>query len=100
MGIRAPLPSGVFNAAKFLLKTCFRKQNGFKIAVNILNIGRIKLVQVYWVVVERLLPMLSSMPVNVNSLECHQYLRAITKLAEMAVRTYACESLCYRAGGM
>jgi alkylation response protein AidB-like acyl-CoA dehydrogenase len=76
------------------------RQNGFKIAVNILNIGRIKLgagvlggcrtVATYAVKYagER-----KQFGVAINSFGAIKQ-----KLAEMAVRTYACESLCYRAG--
>tara|TARA_R110002096_G_scaffold240801_4_gene432703 strand:+ start:255 stop:2063 length:1809 start_codon:yes stop_codon:yes gene_type:complete len=73
---------------------------GFKIAVNILNIGRIKLgagvlggcrtILGYGIQysADR-----KQFGVSINSFGAVQ-----AKLAEMAIRTYACESLCYRAG--
>lgn len=76
------------------------RQNGFKIAVNILNIGRIKLgagvlggcrtVASYAIKYagER-----KQFGVAINTFGAIKQ-----KLAEMAVRTYACEALCYRAG--
>jgi alkylation response protein AidB-like acyl-CoA dehydrogenase len=76
------------------------RQNGFKIAVNILNIGRIKL----GAGVLGGCRSVASMAVKYAG-ERKQFGVAINtfgaikqKLAEMAVKTYACESLCYRAG--
>jgi alkylation response protein AidB-like acyl-CoA dehydrogenase len=44
LGIRASSTRQVFfNETKVLLKTCYLKRNGFKIAMNALNVGRIKL---------------------------------------------------------
>lgn len=74
--------------------------NGFKIAVNILNIGRIKLgagvlggcrtvaSHAIKYSTER-----KQFGVSINTFGAIKQ-----KLAEMAIRTYACESLCYRAG--
>ena len=76
------------------------RQNGFKIAVNILNIGRIKLgagvlngcrtviSQATQYANER-----KQFGVSISSFGAIKY-----KLAEMAIRTYVSESLCYRAG--
>jgi len=73
---------------------------GFKIAVNILNIGRIKLgagvlggcrtILGYGIQysADR-----KQFGLSINSFGAVQ-----AKLSEMAIRTYACESLCYRAG--
>ncbi|HSI76482.1 MAG TPA: acyl-CoA dehydrogenase family protein [Lunatimonas sp.] len=74
--------------------------NGFKIAVNILNIGRVKLgagvlggcrkvlADAIQYAGER-----KQFGVSINSFGAIKQ-----KLAEMAIRIYACESLCYRAG--
>ncbi|MBW3545297.1 MAG: acyl-CoA dehydrogenase family protein, partial [Bacteroidetes bacterium] len=76
------------------------RQNGFKIAVNILNIGRIKLAAAAFG---------ASKAVTSNAVryanERKQFGTAIAnfgaikhKLGEMASRIYACESASYRAG--
>ena len=76
------------------------RQNGFKIAVNILNIGRIKLAAAAFG---------ASKAVTANAVryanERKQFGTAIAnfgaikhKLGEMASRIYACESASYRAG--
>lgn len=74
--------------------------NGFKIAVNILNIGRIKLGAGVLGGCRRVLGLAiryasqrKQFGVTIDSFGAIQ-----GKLAEMAIRTYACESLCYRAG--
>jgi alkylation response protein AidB-like acyl-CoA dehydrogenase len=74
--------------------------NGFKIAVNVLNIGRIKL----GVGVIGGCKMVTSKAVNYSK-ERKQFKTSIAsfgaikrKLAEMATKIYATESLCYRAG--
>lgn len=76
------------------------RQNGFKIAVNILNIGRVKLgagvlggtrtVTTHSIKysTER-----KQFGVSINTFGAVK-----AKLAEMAIKTYASESLCYRAG--
>ncbi len=76
------------------------RQNGFKIAVNILNIGRIKLgagvlggtrtvaTQCIKYSTER-----KQFGVSINTFGAVK-----AKLAEMAIRTFVTESLCYRAG--
>jgi len=76
------------------------RQNGFKIAVNILNIGRIKLA------VAAIGGCKQCVSTSVNyANEREQFERPISKygairykLAEMAIRTFACESACYRIG--
>jgi alkylation response protein AidB-like acyl-CoA dehydrogenase len=74
--------------------------NGFKIAVNILNIGRIKLgagvLGGCRAVLGNAIQYASERKqfgLSINSFGAVQ-----AKLAEMAIKTYACESLCYRAG--
>ncbi|MBE7175791.1 MAG: acyl-CoA dehydrogenase family protein, partial [Mucilaginibacter polytrichastri] len=76
------------------------RQNGFKIAVNILNIGRIKLGAAAIGSSKKVL----SQAINYAN-ERVQFGRQIAKygairykLAEMATRIYATESACYRAG--
>ncbi len=74
--------------------------NGFKIAVNILNIGRIKLGAGVLGGCRRVLQQCiqysserKQFGVPINTFGAIK-----AKLAEIAVQTYACESLCYRAG--
>jgi len=73
---------------------------GFKIAVNILNIGRVKLGAGVLGGCRRVLGLSiqyaserKQFGVSIDSFGAVQ-----AKLAEMAIKTYACESLCYRAG--
>lgn len=76
------------------------RQNGFKIAVNILNIGRIKLgagvLGGVRTVTSRSVAYSTErrqFGVSINTFGAIK-----SKLAEMATRTYVSESLCYRAG--
>jgi alkylation response protein AidB-like acyl-CoA dehydrogenase len=76
------------------------RQNGFKIAVNILNIGRIKLgagvLGGVRTVISRSISYSTERKqfgVSINTFGAIK-----SKLAEMAARTYVSESLCYRAG--
>jgi alkylation response protein AidB-like acyl-CoA dehydrogenase len=76
------------------------RQNGFKIAVNILNIGRIKLAAA---AIGGSKQCLSRAVQYANERE--QFGRPISKygairhkLAEMAIKTYACEAATYRIG--
>ncbi len=76
------------------------RQNGFKIAVNILNIGRVKLGAGVLGGVRTIISLAikysterKQFGVSINSFGAIK-----AKLAEMAVRTYVSESLCYRAG--
>ena len=102
MGIKGSSTRQVFfNDCKVPVENLLsERQNGFKIAVNILNIGRIKLgagvlggcrtVASYAIKYagER-----KQFGVAINTFGAIKQ-----KLAEMAVRTYACEDICYRAG--
>ncbi|WP_339791702.1 acyl-CoA dehydrogenase family protein [uncultured Imperialibacter sp.] len=76
------------------------RENGFKIAVNILNIGRIKLAAGVIGGCKEVATMSTQyandrkqFDVSISSFGAIQH-----KLAEMAVKTYATESACYRAG--
>ncbi len=76
------------------------RENGFKIAVNVLNVGRIKL----GAGVLGGVKLLTSLSVNYSK-ERKQFNTSIAnfgaikhKLAQMATKIYATESLCYRAG--
>lgn len=76
------------------------RENGFKIAVNILNIGRIKLAAAAIGACKEI----TSKATNYSN-ERKQFGQSISnfgaikhKLAEMAAYTYASESACYRAG--
>ena len=76
------------------------RQNGFKIAVNILNIGRVKLgagvlggVRSVTTLAIKYSTERKQFGVSINTFGAVK-----AKLAEMALRTYVTESLCYRAG--
>jgi alkylation response protein AidB-like acyl-CoA dehydrogenase len=76
------------------------RQNGFKIAVNILNIGRVKLGAGVLGGVRGVISLClnysterKQFGVSINTFGAIK-----SKLAEMATRTYVSESLCYRAG--
>jgi alkylation response protein AidB-like acyl-CoA dehydrogenase len=76
------------------------RQNGFKIAVNILNIGRVKLgagvlggVRTVTTHSIKYSTERKQFGVSINSFGAIK-----SKLAEMATKTYVSESLCYRAG--
>lgn len=76
------------------------RENGFKIAVNILNVGRIKLA------VAAIGGCKKTISIATNyAKERKQFGTAIAnfgairhKIAEMVTKVYACESACYRAG--
>lgn len=102
MGIKGSSTRQVFfNDCKVPVENMLsERQNGFKIAVNILNIGRVKLgagVLGGTRTVTSLAIKYSSerkqFGVSINSFGAVK-----AKLAEMAIKTYASESLCYRAG--
>lgn len=76
------------------------RQNGFKIAVNILNIGRVKLgagvlggVRTVTSLATQYSTDRKQFGVSINTFGAVK-----AKLAEMATRTFVTESLCYRAG--
>jgi len=76
------------------------RQNGFKIAVNILNIGRVKLgsgilggVRTVITHAIKYSTERKQFGVSINTFGAIK-----SKLAEMAIRTFVSESLCYRAG--
>ena len=101
MGIKGSSTRQVFfNDCKVPVENLLsERQNGFKIAVNILNLGRVKLAGA---------AIGASKQVSTQSVqyanERHQFGRAIAKygairykLAEQAIKIYACESAIYRA---
>ena len=101
MGIKGSSTCQVFfNDCKVPVENLLsERQNGFKIAVNILNIGRIKLAAAALGGAKRA----STASVNYAT-ERQQFGRPIAKygairhkLAEQAIRIYACESALYRA---
>jgi alkylation response protein AidB-like acyl-CoA dehydrogenase len=76
------------------------RQNGFKIAVNILNVGRVKLgagilggVRTVITKAIKYSTERKQFGVSINTFGAIK-----SKLAEMAIRTFVSESLCYRAG--
>jgi alkylation response protein AidB-like acyl-CoA dehydrogenase len=102
MGIKGSSTRQVFfNDCKVPVTNLLSERgNGFKIAVNILNIGRIKLGAGVLGGCRRVLQQClqysserKQFGVSINTFGAIK-----AKLAEMAVQTYACESLCYRAG--
>lgn len=102
MGIKGSSTRQVFfNECKVPVENMLSERgNGFKIAVNILNIGRIKLGAGVLGGCRKVLGDAiqyagerKQFGVSINSFGAIKQ-----KLAEMAIRTYACESLCYRAG--
>ncbi|MBK5285876.1 MAG: acyl-CoA dehydrogenase family protein [Bacteroidia bacterium] len=101
MGIKGSSTCQVFfNDCKVPVENLLsERQNGFKIAVNILNIGRIKLAAAALGGAKRA----STASVNYAT-ERQQFGRPIAKygairhkLAEQAIRIYACEAALYRA---
>ncbi|MGM0943923.1 MAG: acyl-CoA dehydrogenase family protein [Bacteroidota bacterium] len=102
MGIKGSSTRQVFfNDCKVPVENMLSdRQNGFKIAVNILNIGRVKLGAGVLGGVRTV----TSMAVKYST-ERKQFGSSINSfgavkrmLAEMAIRSYVSESLCYRAG--
>jgi alkylation response protein AidB-like acyl-CoA dehydrogenase len=102
MGIKGSSTRQVFfNNVKVPIENMLsERENGFKIALNILNIGRIKLAAGVMGGAK------GSITLSVNyANEREQFGRAISKygairhkLAEQVIRTYATESATYRAG--
>lgn len=101
MGIKGSSTRQVFfNDCKVPVENLLsERQNGFKIAVNILNVGRIKLAAAALGAAKRT----ATLSVNYAN-ERNQFGRPISKygairykLAEQAIRIYACESALYRA---
>ncbi|WP_373396213.1 acyl-CoA dehydrogenase family protein [Algoriphagus halophilus] len=102
MGIKGSSTRQVFfNDCKVPVENMLsERQNGFKIAVNILNIGRIKLgsgilggVRAVTTNAIKYSTERKQFGVSINTFGAIK-----SKLAEMAIRTYVSESLCYRAG--
>lgn len=102
MGIKGSSTRQIFfNDCKVPVENLLsERENGFKIAVNILNIGRIKLA------IAAVGGSKKTISTAVNyARERKQFGTAIAnfgaikhKIAEMVTRTYASESACYRAG--
>ncbi|MFC3416511.1 acyl-CoA dehydrogenase family protein [Algoriphagus hitonicola] len=102
MGIKGSSTRQVFfNDCKVPVENMLsERQNGFKIAVNILNIGRVKLgagvlggVRTVTSLAVKYSTERKQFGVSINSFGAVKRM-----LAEMATRTYVSESLCYRAG--
>lgn len=102
MGIKGSSTRQVFfNDCKVPVENMLSdRQNGFKIAVNILNIGRIKLgsgilggVRTVTTKAIKYSTERKQFGVSINTFGAIK-----SMLAEMAIRTYVSESLCYRAG--
>lgn len=102
MGIKGSSTRQVFfNDCKVPVENMLsERQNGFKIAVNILNIGRIKLgsgvlggTRTVTSLAVKYSTERKQFGVSINSFGAVK-----AKLAEMAIKTFVSESLCYRAG--
>ena len=102
MGIKGSSTRQIFfNDCKVPVENMLsERENGFKIAVNILNIGRIKLGVAAVGGAKRTLGLAAN-----YAKERKQFNTAIAnfgaikhKLAEMAIKIYASEAACYRAG--
>jgi alkylation response protein AidB-like acyl-CoA dehydrogenase len=76
------------------------RQNGFKIAVNILNIGRVKLGAGVLGGVRTVITLATQYSTDRKQfgVSINTFGSVKAKLAEMATRTFVTESLCYRAG--
>ena len=100
MGIKGSSTRQVFfNNVKVPVENILgKRQEGFKIALNILNIGRVKLgasaIGASKVVIDRALQYANEREQFGNSIA--QYGAIKSKLAEQAIKTYACESAVYR----
>jgi alkylation response protein AidB-like acyl-CoA dehydrogenase len=102
MGIKGSSTRQVFfNDCKVPVENLLsERENGFKIAVNILNIGRIKLAAAAIGACKQVITHATG-----YAKERKQFNTSIAnfgaikyKIAEMAVKTFAAESACYRAG--
>ena len=76
------------------------RQNGFKIAVNILNIGRVKLGAGVLGGVRTVISLATQYSTDRKQfgVSINTFGAVKAKLAEMATRTFVTEALCYRAG--
>ncbi len=78
----------------------FKREGGFKIAVNILNIGRIKLAAAVIGGAKGIINLATNYSIERKQFgkSIHEFGAIQAKLANMVVRTFASESACYRAG--
>jgi alkylation response protein AidB-like acyl-CoA dehydrogenase len=78
----------------------FKREGGFKIAVNILNIGRIKLAAAVIGGSKGIINLATNYSKERKQFgkSIHDFGAIQAKLANMIVRTFASESACYRAG--
>ena len=78
----------------------FKREGGFKIAVNILNIGRIKLAAAVIGGAKGIINLATNYSKERKQFgkSIHDFGAIQAKLANMIVRTFASESACYRAG--
>ncbi|RXK48107.1 acyl-CoA dehydrogenase family protein [Aquirufa rosea] len=78
----------------------FKREGGFKIAVNILNIGRIKLAAAVIGAGKRVVDQAVQYSNDRKQFgqSIHQFGAIQYKIAEMIVKNYASESACYRVG--
>ena len=78
----------------------FKREGGFKIAVNILNIGRIKLAAAVMGGSKRVIDAAAKYSDDRKQfgVSLHNFGAIQHKLAEMVIKTFSTESACYRAG--
>ena len=102
MGIKGSSTRQIFfnDCAVPVENLLFKREGGFKIAVNILNIGRIKLAAAVLGAGKRLIDQVVQYASDRKQFgkSIHSFGAIKHKIAEMTLRNFASESACYRAG--
>ncbi len=102
MGIKGSSTRQIFfnDCAVPVENLLFKREGGFKIAVNILNIGRIKLAAAVIGAGKRVIDQAVQYANDRKQFgkSIHSFGAIKHKIAEMTIRNFASESACYRAG--
>ncbi|MEY2792558.1 MAG: hypothetical protein RJA76_550 [Bacteroidota bacterium] len=102
MGIKGSSTRQIFftDCAVPVENLLYKREGGFKIAVNILNIGRIKLAAAVIGAGKRVIDQTVRYAADRKQFgkSLHEFGAIKHKIAEMTIRTFASESACYRAG--
>lgn len=102
MGIKGSSTRQIFfnDCAVPVENLLFKREGGFKIAVNILNIGRIKLAAAVIGAGKRVVDQVVQYASDRKQFgkSIHSFGAIKHKIAEMTLRNFASESACYRAG--
>ncbi len=102
MGIKGSSTRQIFfnDCAVPVENLLFKREGGFKIAVNILNIGRIKLAAAVIGAGKRVIDQATQYANERKQFgkSIHSFGAIQHKIAEMTIRNFASESACYRAG--